>query len=412
MWGVSGRATRPGVSMLDWRRNLLWTWLSLFLAMTGFAYAFPIIPFFLVDRFGLERESLDFYVGAFAFAGNLGFLICAPIWGKLSDIYGRRMMMTRANLFSGILMPLLAFIPSVNMLIVLRFFIGAFAGVVAATITLVAGFTPKEHRGVALGAVSSAIFSGNLAGTVIGGLLAHNYGFTVTFILCGVQLLVAAYISHFMVKEHVPEGGLRPRSEFRITLKIPHLGAVWFIMALTMGMGCAQMMDAPFIPILVKDVLGENSGEALLWNSYLGAASSAAGIVGGFVIGHLADRLPGHKVGIVICVAGAVLLLPQAWVSSMGSLFGERMALVFFISGLSPIMQTWLSLVTPDTLRGTYFGFATSSRAVGWLVGGLISTTAAYFLGTRAVFVAGALLLLLLAYCIHLVHKKIPFPSK
>ena len=65
--------------------------------------------------------------------------------------------------------------------------------------------------------------------------------------------------------------------------------------------------------------------------------------------------------------------------------------MTFFLSGFSPIMQSWLSLATHPSQRGIYFGYATSSRAIGWLLGGMIGLAVTFGFGTRAIFVAGAL---------------------
>ena len=397
--------------MISWRKNLFWIWLSLFLAMAGFAFAYPVMPFFLEDIHGVrEPAARDTYVSLFAFAGNLGFLLFSPLWGKMADIYGRKMMMTRANFCSAMLLPLIAWMPTPAMLVLIRFLIGSFAGVASAAMTLVACSTPQRHRGMAMGAVSSAIFSGNLAGMVAGGFCASTFGYTVTFSFCGVLMAVANFISHFLIRERSmpPLAGTKLQLHFRPAM--PKFGSIWYLMLLTVFMGYVQQMDGPFVPILVKDVVNSTSQAALRWNSILGGACAAAGIAGGFIIGSWSDRYPGQRVGILICLAGALCLLPQAFCTALPELFGERMAMTFFVSGLSPIMQSWLSLTTRPEDRGAYFGYATSARAVGWLIGGLTGLVITRVFCTRAIFSAGAAALAIMALGIFLTHRKLPFP--
>ncbi len=397
--------------MNSWRRNLFWVWASLFLAMAGFGFAYPVLPFFLVDGYGVtDPGTRDFFVAMFAFAGNFGFLLFSPLWGRLADHYGRKMMMTRANACSAVLLPLIAVMPGPWWLVSLRFCIGAFAGVASAALTLVACSTPEKHRGMAMGAISSAIFSGNLAGTVAGGFCASAFGYSATFGCCGAIMLVAAFISLTLVEER--NRPVRPAAPVQLLPRwhIPRLGKIWYLMLLMLAMGYVQQVDGPFLPILVDLVLQSDSSEALRWSGILGGACAAAGIAGGFLIGMCADRFAGDKVGLVICIAGAVFMLPQAFCGSLGWLFGERMLMTFFVSGLSPITQSWLSLTTRAEDRGSYFGYATSFRALGWLAGGVGGMAVTYWCGTRAVFASAALSLLLMAALLHWVQKKLPFP--
>ena len=68
--------------LYSWRWNVFWVWCSLFLAVTGYSQAYPVIPFFLEERYGLSSpETRNFYIGMIAFAGNLGFLIFSPACG-------------------------------------------------------------------------------------------------------------------------------------------------------------------------------------------------------------------------------------------------------------------------------------------------------------------------------------------
>ena len=76
-------------------------------------------------------------------------------------------------------------------LVILRFLIGIFAGTVTASQTLVASNTPSEKMGFAMGTISSAVGSGNLAGFVLGALVVDHYGYTAGFIASGVMLALA-----------------------------------------------------------------------------------------------------------------------------------------------------------------------------------------------------------------------------
>ena len=83
--------------MVQWKQNLLRVWAAQFLATGGFCFATPFIPFYIKDIGVSDPAQTNMWVALFAAAGNLALLLSAPVWGFLSDIYGRRLMVLRAT---------------------------------------------------------------------------------------------------------------------------------------------------------------------------------------------------------------------------------------------------------------------------------------------------------------------------
>ena len=378
--------------------------------MTGYSQAYPVIPFFLEERYGLSSpETRNFYIGMIAFAGNLGFLIFSPFWGRAADYFGRKKMIVRSNLSAALLLPLMAFVPGPGLMAGVRFLIGSMGGINVASMTLVACSTPEEHRGTAMGAVSSAVFTGTLTGNVAGGLIAGIFGIQTAFLSGGGLLTLATLISIFLIRENVPP----PHAGEKFTISkpgIPKFGIYTGLMLLMVYMGNVQQLDTPFFPILVKLVVGSDAATALYWNGVIGGAAAAAGIAGGFVFGWCTDHFHGNRVAMAISAGGGTALILQAFCNSLPMLFAERMLMIFFVSGLSPVMQIWLSLTTRQEDRGQFFGYAVSCRAVGWIVAGAIGMSAGAFFGTRTLFALGGGLMILLAIIVFFVHKQLPFP--
>ena len=396
--------------LYSWRWNVFWVWCSLFLAMAGYSQTYPVIPFFLEERYGLSSpETRDFYIGMIAFAGNLGFLIFSPFWGRAADYFGRKKMIVRSNLSAALLLPLMAFVPGPDLLAGVRFLIGAMGGINVASMTLVACSTPEESRGTAMGAVSSAVFTGTLTGNVTGGLIAGLYGLQTAFLSGGGMLTLATLISSFLIRENVPP----PHAGEKFTIPkpgIPKFGIYTGLMLLMVYMGNVQQLDTPFFPVLVKLIIGSNTSATLYWNGIIGGAAAAAGIAGGFVFGWCTDHFHGNRVAMAISAGGGIALILQSFCTSLPMLFAERMLMVFFVSGLSPVMQIWLSLTTRQEDRGQFFGYAVSCRAVGWIIAGAIGMSAGAWFGTRALFRIGGGLMMLLGIIVFLVDKQLPFP--
>ncbi len=380
---------------MNWKRNLLFIWLAQFLSIAGFGFTLPFIPFY-IKQFGIDDyATLSMWVAYFAAAGNFSFCIFSPIWGFLADIYGRRIMVLRANFVCALLMPLMAFVPGLMWLIVLRFLIGAFSGTVTASQTLVSGNTPVESRGFALGTLSSALYSGTLAGAFLGGFIVDHCGYRNAFILSGLTLLFAGLMVLFGVKETFHRTTSLKQELKNFNFKLPAFGAIWLLLLLIMLMGLARQFDAPFLPVLVEKINGPD--RAATWTGIIAGVCAVAGILTGSILGWLADRTSPRRVAIWAALAAGLLMIPQGLAVSLWVLMSARFGMVFFAGGLDPVFQIWLAKTTPDAQRGLFFGWASSAKTLGWAIGAMISGGIAIWFDVRWVFfTAGALFLILI----------------
>ena len=73
---------------------LMWT---VFVDMIGFLIVLPLLPFY-DERLGADAVSVGAMVSIFAAAQ----LASAPLWGRLSDRYGRRPMILGGLVISAI----------------------------------------------------------------------------------------------------------------------------------------------------------------------------------------------------------------------------------------------------------------------------------------------------------------------
>ena len=93
--------------------------------------------------------------------------IVSPIWGKLGDIHGRKLMLIRASLGMAIIMTLMGFVTDVYQLVALRFLMGAVSGFLSTAMTFIAAETPQEHSGWAISTISTGGVSGSLLGPLL-----------------------------------------------------------------------------------------------------------------------------------------------------------------------------------------------------------------------------------------------------
>ena len=118
----------------------------------------------------------------------------------------------------------------------------------------------------------------------------------------------------------------------------------------------------------------------------------AAALVGKFV-----GRM-GYWITLLICLlGGALLTLPQTFVTNMQQLTVLRAFSSFFIGGCIPVVNAIIAVSSKKDQQGTIYGVNAAVSSTGGALGPMIGSVAA-MLSYRAVFVVSALILGLSAF--------------
>lgn len=392
--------------MVSWRQNLVVVWLSQFLSIMGFAFAMPFAPYFIQELGVTDATSLKLWVSLFAAATPFSLAIAQPLWGAAADRYGRRRMLIRANFAGMFVLLLMGSVRSVETLIILRLLQGAFTGTVTAAQTLVTATTPSDRSGLALGALSAAVFSGTMAGAFLGGLFADAFGFRSAFYAAALLIGAAGLLVLFCAGEDFVPPAAPERADLRPRLPWADLGPAMPILVLIAAMACVRQFDMALVPLLVQDIHGSVDGVAR-WTGVLFAVSSIGGLLAGPILGQLADRLPPPRIARVCAVAAGLLMIPQGLAHGFLLLNGARFGMMFAAGGLDPVFQIWLAKITPHDRRGVVFGWSSTARSVGWVLAPLASGLVAAVLNIRAIYLVNALLFVLLIPLINLVMSRL-----
>ena len=375
---------------MNWKKNLIFAWISQFLGTVGFSFATPFIPFYIKTLGVSNQETVNMWVALFNAAGYFSFCIFAPIWGFLADIYGRRIMMLRANFVCALLIMIMPFVPGPGWLVFVRFLVGIFSGTVTAAQILISANTPRTHRGFALGTMSSAVYSGMMGGTFLGGIIVDSFGYRTAFFASGTTLIIAGLLVLIGVKEEFNKEFSLKEKLHGLQLKLPDFGVVWMILLLVLFMGFVGRFTNPYLPVLVEEINGPV--KAATWTGFIASLSAVAGVLSGSFLGWLADRTSAPKVAMWSALLAGLLLIPQGLANTLTVLTAARFGMVFFAGGLDPIFQIWLSKSTPDNKRGLFLGWASSAKSFGWFFCSLTSGAVAMSLGVRWVYLCAAIM--------------------
>lgn len=141
---------------------------TLLVVMLGYGLVMPIMPFY-IEHFGAGGVELGWMMSTYA----LMQLVCAPVWGRLSDRHGRKLILAIG--VAGYALSLLFFGLATEfwMLFLARTLSGVLSSATMPTaMAYVADCLPEEERSGGMGQLGAAMGVGVVVGPVLGGYLS------------------------------------------------------------------------------------------------------------------------------------------------------------------------------------------------------------------------------------------------
>src|SRR5215213_5665613 len=139
-----------------------------FMDMVGVLMIVPLMPFY-----AKHMGAGGFVVGLLVSSFSVAQLLMAPVWGRLSDQYGRRPALIVGMTASAIAYVVFAYADSLWLLFLSRIVQGSGGGTVSVIQAYVADAVAPEQRAKGLGWLSAATNAGVALGPVIGSQMLH-----------------------------------------------------------------------------------------------------------------------------------------------------------------------------------------------------------------------------------------------
>jgi MFS family permease len=379
-----------------WKRNLWVCVFGSFTTIIGMTILLPFLPLY-VEQLGVtDHVAIVQWSGVAYGAAFLTAAIFAPLWGRLGDQYGRKLMLIRASLGMAVAMSLIGLSQNIYQLVGLRLLTGLLGGYSSGSTVLVATQTPRARTAWAIGIMASGNMAGNLVGPLVGGALPRLIGIRMTFFAAGAIIFVAFLATVFLIKEEPRQRRSRASRKHGAWAAIPDKRPVVAMLAMGMLLMFANMSIEPIITVYVAQIT-VNPARVTVVAGLVMSAAALGSILSASWLGKLADRT-GHWTVIIGCLlVCAGLLVPQAFVTAGWQLVVLRFLMGLSLGGLLPCVATVIRHNVPERNAGTILGYSTSSQYVGQvtgpLVGGFIGGhfgMRAVFLGTSALMAAGA----------------------
>ena len=379
--------------MEAWQRNLYIIWVSQLVAIIGFSVVFPFLPYYVQELGVTELHEVELWSGVLLATQAVTMAIFAPIWGTLSDRYGRKLMVQRAMFGGAVTLTAMGFAQDVWQLAVLRAIQGMLTGTVVAATTLVASSTPRERSGYALGLLQMAIWSGASVGPLLGGLVADTWGYRAAFWVTGVLLFLAGLtVWRFVEEDFQPPTRDKDSSGggFWEGVKlVVHQRPLLSLFSIRFILRLAVRLIGPVLPLFVQSLVPPTARLATITGLISGVQAGASAI-GAVTLGRASDRIGYRRVLLACTVAGAILYVPQFFVTTPWQLLILQGAVGLVMSGVLASTSALLANLAPERRQGAVYGVDASVVSAANAVGPMLGASIAATVGLRAPFILTA----------------------
>jgi DHA1 family tetracycline resistance protein-like MFS transporter len=370
--------------------------LIIVMSAAGFGLVLPAF-LFTAKNLGGGPEIATMIVATY----SVGQMISTPIWGRMSDRYGRKPILVLSLIGSVISYIGLALATDLWMLGLARAFGGLMAGNFATAMAYVSDVTPEDKRAKGMGIVGAAFSIGFIVGPAMGGLLAGPDAASASLFWPGIAAACIAFLTLIATVLFLKES---LSSELRQKVKDQPHQSMWLaskrvferpvifrmIMVGLVFVFVTGMFETIF-PLWANEKLTWGPQEVGLLFAYLGLIVA---IIQGGLIGTLTRRFgegPLVPVATVLYAIGLVIMAvaPTAgWV-----IFGITFTAVGS-SLFNPVMSSLVSRQAGPQERGTVLGVFQSATWMGRSLGPLLSGVLFGQFGRDVPLLVGAVLML------------------
>jgi DHA1 family multidrug resistance protein-like MFS transporter len=387
-----------------WRRNQVAVTAASFVGFTGFTMVMPFLASYIQQLGVTDIGDIALWTGLTLGVTPALSAIFAPLWGRVADRFGNKVLLLRALASSVVVMGLMAQAAQPWHLFALRAVQGLVAGYGPLTVSMVAMSAPPERMARAIGTVQTAQRIGPAVGPVVGGVLAAAVGLRNAFLVSAAVYLAALMMVAFMYTEPqraVRKSGESGRVSFGTVLAFENF---ILLMAVIFSL---QVVDRSFGPVLLLHVaeLGYATRDAAVLVGVLFSALAVCAAGGNQLAAALLKRSTTRAViaGSLLVAAGALALfavVQSAWlmilvIAVFGAAIGTASTTTFTAAGS----------VVPREAHGVGFGFLSSASLIGSAISPMLSGLVASR-SIRVVFLSGAAILTLVVLMVRRVMAE------
>ena len=364
--------------------------LAVLVDLVGFGIVLPLLPFYATD---LGAAGLQ--VGLLVTVYSAVQLVMAPLWGRISDRFGRRRVLILGLLGSAVAYVIFARADSLALLFLSRIVGGIGGSTIPVAQAYIADVTPPTRRAGNMGLIGAAFGLGFVIGPALGGILAGVSpgspaapGYVAAG-LCFANALVAAL--------WLPESRRsrdRATSRFNLGAALTEVGGSGQIMIILAGYLFITMAFStlqPTLSLLASERFALGARQAGYLFAMLGFVSA---VYQGGIVRVLVPRMGERRLFRYSAVPFAAGLLVIGLATDLRLLLAGLVLLGIGYGGAVPAVLGLLSRAASPERQGGVLGVGQSVGSLARVLGPIMAG-ALFDVRLAFPYMAGALLILL-----------------
>jgi MFS transporter, DHA1 family, multidrug resistance protein len=292
--------------------------------------------------------------------------ILGPLFGRLADRFGRKLMLIRSLAGFVVIIALMGLVTSVEQLLLTRLVQGLFAGFTPMAMAVASVSAPRERVSAALGLVQSAQLLSVAVGPAAGGYVASHFGIRAAFFVTASFCAVALLGLIVLFREAAPGDaaattrGATPRLPMRQALRYPNFLLVTGLLLIGQFIDRGLALLIPLHVAHMPDVVAIAATSGAIISIAAVAATGSAN-----VIARLSEGIPSSRLLMFALLAGAPLCAAMALAHGWASLLVLRTLVALCLGGAITLAYALGAEIVPAEHRGAAFGWLALGVQVG-----------------------------------------------
>ena len=350
--------------------------LSILVDVFGYSMVMPLLPFIVIESLGATALMYGLIISSNAVA----ILIFGPLWGKLSDKYGRKPVLIVSQAGTGLAFLLLAFSNSIPVIFAGRILDGVFSGQFPIIRAYISDVTTPQTRASQMGKIMVGFTGGMIIGPLLGGFLGNiewwlpmlfAYFLTILSMILTISVLVES-----MPQERIND--LKKKKQMRkSTSDIDQ--KIW---NKEVGIRFTQV----FVHSLISIIFGSSFAFILFQRfnanpSIIGTIMSITGIVllvyGLFLMKRIIRKIGEKRIFFSSIIGYIILFMIYPYLTELWMLYVFMVPYALCMASVYPLISSNITKAVGPAKQGTISGWTTNIQSISQTISPLI---AAWFL--------------------------------
>jgi MFS family permease len=370
-------------------------WFANFFVSGSMTVVMPFLSLYIESFGNYSEKYVQHWAGLTFSITFVSAFVFSPIWGKIGDRYGMKRVLLISGTGMGLSVLFMGFIDSVWHLFLLRFFMGFFSGFISISQAFIAKQTDKKQAGRVLGTLQTGSVTGSLLGPIVGGMLADACGFSLTFKLISISIFVSAGLTLLTKEMQLNENNIKKKhyttkEVFQHIMKNPILLTALLLSSLEQ---IAHFSVQPILALFVSDLHGKN--DIALFSGIAFSMTGLGNLLMSKSWGKIGDTYGYVKLLVALLIGAGLAYLPGIFINQYWQLVVVRFVLGLLVGGVIPLRIAYIRQETPIAMQGEMYGYNTSLRFFGNMIGPILGGFISGYFGFPAVFATTGTLLIL-----------------